>query len=216
MSSFRLTCSLALIVVTSARGADPVVRTDLAGDPLPPGAVARIGTVRFLARPYLEQVFFTADGATVLGRGGDNVVQFWDATIGKPLPDLSDPDIVNIRIDMSPDGKRLAIFGSDKRGKPAPDTALRVYDLATRKPLWTQVDDQLYQYQHAVRYSLDGKYIITASNAELRVWDAATGATVTRQKGSIGYSGIALSPDGRLLAGGDQGLWVWDWAARRE
>src|SRR5262245_9898204 len=76
MSSLRLNYCLALVIVIPASAADPIARTDLAGDPLPTGAVARIGTVRFLPRPYLEQVFFTPDGSTVLGRGGGDVVQF--------------------------------------------------------------------------------------------------------------------------------------------
>lgn len=203
------------LTIGTAAGADPSPsgKVDQVGDPLPPGAIARIGSTRFLPRPYLTRVFFTADGKTVFGLGSDSVVQFWDAETGKTIFELRDPDLINFRIDQSPDGKRLALFGHDKRGRPAPDTALRVYDLATRKPLWTQVIDDIYYYQHAIRYSPDGKYLVTGTNAELRVWDANTGSVVTKQKAEVSYVGMAMSPDGKLVAGGQSNLWVWDWQA---
>lgn len=213
MSPSRLTASVTLALVTTTVAADPLARTDQAGDPLPAGAVARIGSARFLPRPYLTRVFFTADGKTVFGIGSDNIVDFWDAETGKPVFELRDPDLITFKIDQSPDGKRLALFGHDKRGRPAPDTALRVYDLATRKPVWTQVIDDVYYYQHAVRYSADGKHLITGTSGELRVWDADTGAVVGKQKAAIGYPGMVMSPDGKLVAGGEQSLWVWDWQA---
>src|SRR5262249_31360557 len=174
MSSFRLTFCLALVILIPASAADPAARTDLAGDPLPTGAVARIGTVRFLPRPYLEQAFFTPDGSTGLGRGGDNVVQFWEATTGKPAGELRDPDIYNFRVDQSPDGKHLALFGMIRGGKKGPGISLRVYDLATRELIWSKVED-VYCYYFAVRYTPDGKHIITGTNADLRVWDAKDG-----------------------------------------
>lgn len=213
MSPSRFTICVALISVAGAAGADPSPsgKVDQVGDPLPPGAIARIGSARFLPRPHLTRVFFTADGKTVFGLGSDSVVQFWDAETGKTIFELRDPDLINFRIDQSPDGKRLALFGHDKRGRPAPDTALRVYDLATRKQLWTQVIDDVYYYRHAIRYSLDGKHLITGTNGELRVWDAITGDVVTKQKTGIGYTGLIMSPDGKLVAGGENTLWVWDW-----
>jgi WD40 repeat protein len=215
MSPSRLTAGLTLALVTTTAAADPAAsgKVDQAGDPLPPGATARIGSARFLPRPYLTRVFFTPDGKTVFGLGSDNVVDFWDSETGKPVFELRDPDLINFKIDQSPDGKRLALFGHDRRGRPAPDTTLRVYDLATRKPLWTQVIDDVYYYQHAVRYAPDGKHLITATSGELRVWDAGTGAVVANQKAAIGYPGMVMSPDGKLAAGGESNLWVWDWQA---
>ena len=213
MSASRWTVYLALVTLPAAAAADPAPRTDQVGDPLPPGAVARVGTARFLPHPYLNRVFFTAAGATVLGWGSDNVVQYWEATTGKPAADLRDPDFRTFRVDVSPDGTRLALFGSDVHGRPAPDTLLRVYDVATRKPLWSKVIDDVYHYQHEVRYSLDGKRLITGTNVDLRVWDANTGAVIATQKAPFGYTGLILAPDGKRAAGGEQSLWVWDWEA---
>jgi WD40 repeat protein len=187
--------------------------TDLAGDPLPPGAVARIGTTRFLPRPYLEQVFFTPDGKTLLGRGGDSVLSMWDAATGKPTGEWSDPDLVNFAVAQSPDRTRLALWGHDKRGKPGMDAAVRVYDLATWKPVWVQVDSVEFQSApFRVRYTPDGKHLVTVSN-DIRVWDAATGAEVARTKVRGGYFNFALSPDGKTVAAGER-LVLWDWTKK--
>ena len=80
---------LAALFPDSALG--QAVPTDQAGDPLPTGAVARIGSVRFRPRPYLKQVFFTLDGSAVIGHGGDNVLDFWEAVTGKTVSELRDP-----------------------------------------------------------------------------------------------------------------------------
>jgi WD40 repeat protein len=215
MSPYRIAAALFVVALVPGSARAQAVPTDAAGDPLPPGAVARIGTVRFLPRPYLEQVFFTPDGATVIGRGADNVLDFWEATTGKPVGEFREPDLMNFWADQSPDGKLLALYGHDRRGKPAPDTALRLYELATRKPLWTSVIDDLYHPgYHRVRFSMDGKKLITGSGLDVRVWDAKSGKELARQNVRVGYPGLALSPDGKTLVVGSEPercLYLWEW-----
>ena len=212
MSPSRLAALLLAVLPAAVWG--QAVPTDLAGDPLPPGAVARIGSVRLLPRPYLQQVFFTPDGSAVIGRGGDNVIDFWDAGTGRPIGELRDPDLMNFWVDLSPDGKRLALYGHDRRGQPAPDTTLRLYDLATRKVLWESVIDDVYHFgYHRVVFSRDGKKLIAGSAVDVRVWDAASGKELARQNVRLGHTGLVLSPDGKTVAFGEgnAGLYLWDW-----
>jgi RNA polymerase sigma factor (sigma-70 family) len=59
-------------------------RSDLHGDALPEGAVARLGTVRFRHGNGTAQAF-TPDGKTLLSCGGDRTLRFWDAATGRLL-----------------------------------------------------------------------------------------------------------------------------------
>jgi WD40 repeat protein len=75
-------------VVQPARwddGPDPIEQsaTDAHGDSLPPGALARIGTVRFRAPDLLESVSLSADGSRFVGLCETaNEVQVWNLAPG--------------------------------------------------------------------------------------------------------------------------------------
>src|SRR5205807_2482360 len=53
-------------------------KKDYYGDPLPPGALARMGTVQ-LRQPYAD-VRFSADGKTLTAAGGDGMIGYWDVS----------------------------------------------------------------------------------------------------------------------------------------
>src|SRR5262249_33875359 len=55
----------------------PKPKTDLYGDPLPSGAIARCGTMR-LRHGRGSTVAFAADGKTLISFGGDRTLRFWD------------------------------------------------------------------------------------------------------------------------------------------
>ena len=57
-------------------------RTDVYDDPLPGGAVARLGSVR-LRHAGLSDFVFLPDGKTVLSAGSDRVLRFWDTATGR-------------------------------------------------------------------------------------------------------------------------------------
>src|SRR5262249_24416177 len=77
-------------------------RTDLFGDPLPPGALVRMGTVRYArgdstdGYPVLapdHKTFATVSQHTPYREG--RVVCLWDAATGKELRHLDDPDFMH-------------------------------------------------------------------------------------------------------------------------
>jgi hypothetical protein len=84
-----------LAVVLAAVGATPALadepRRDLYGDPLPPGAVARIGTVRLRTPGEISRVALNSNGTLLVTSDDYAPLRVWDATTGVllrviPLP----------------------------------------------------------------------------------------------------------------------------------
>src|SRR5579864_8149651 len=57
---------------------------DFYGDPLPDGAIARLGSVRFHPPAGLIAMAYAPDGKSILAIGGDSM-RYWDADTGKEL-----------------------------------------------------------------------------------------------------------------------------------
>src|SRR5262249_8754466 len=64
-------------------------RLDQDGDPLPEGAVLRLGSARF--RGGAKQAAFSTDGRTLMTIGGS--ARTWDAMTGRPLVTTYHPDL---------------------------------------------------------------------------------------------------------------------------
>ncbi len=166
---------------------------DAHGDPLPPWAFARLGTVRFRATGTgLGETVYAPDGKT-LACAADREVIIWDAATGKEVQRLNDD---GWRIDnpgYSPDGKLLATWPWGG------DTVL--WDATTGKVLrrfsggWCS-------------FSRDGKMLVTATDyggldddaPYLRLYEAATGKLLGRFRLPSAVNALALAPDGRTAA----------------
>ena len=68
--------------------ADKSPKLDLYGDPLPAGAVARIGSIR-LRHTGLSDLVYLPDGKTILTSGADRVLRWWDMATGKPIKSVN-------------------------------------------------------------------------------------------------------------------------------
>src|SRR4051812_41665624 len=96
----------------SAPGQHRPARTDLYGDPLPPGALARMGTVRLRHGSHVCGVAFSPDGKAVAAAAGDGL-RLWDVSSGKEVRRLGGRDENYFSaVAFSPDGNRLAAVGS--------------------------------------------------------------------------------------------------------
>ncbi len=78
------------LLLGSGRGEEPKAEPDARpvdghGDPLPRGARARFGTVRFRHGGAVSFVRCLPDGKTVLSHGADQMLRFWEAGTGKEL-----------------------------------------------------------------------------------------------------------------------------------
>src|SRR5207253_1838700 len=70
-----------------------------------------------------------------------------------------------------------------------------------------------------VLFTPDGKYLLSNGGAGLRVWDVEAGTELLRERlDGREVRTLALSPDGKLVAAGDQaeGFYLWKWDSGKE
>lgn len=216
---------LAVLVLSMlAVGAAPRDRHD---DPLPDGAVARLGTIR--QRVAASRIAVSADGRTLITVAAGRAITCWDADSGTMRAHrrlLGDP---TNQFWLSPDGRLLA---ADEKGKN-----LAVFDAATgarkrllavpamhvafcpggkmvatgeyeqprgRIRLWELADGkgrllaELPSYANDLVFSPDGKRLFAAvDNHSLRCWDVDSGKEIWRNDHWASH--LAVSPDSRTL-----------------
>jgi WD40 repeat protein len=189
-------------------------------DKLPPGAVARLGDLRwrdpFTYGSGIVSLAFAPDGK-VLASAADSGLGVWDVATGTALP-WSQPAVRAQLVRFSPDGKTLLAFeGGDRQGAPQ---VWRRWEAGTGKPLG-QTPLGVHAVHLATRacLSADGKVLLVPSGEEcFSLWDIPAGKLLREFKAERRSGGsYALSPDGRTVAVMDrQGrVGVYDAAGKR-
>jgi RNA polymerase sigma factor (sigma-70 family) len=197
-------------------------KADAQGDPLPPGAVTRLGTVRYRF-PGVGAAFLP-DGKTVVSVGQEgNAIKLWDARTGRLVREIDTGNFITRGgVALARDGSHLAVSGSIRDDtQPSWRSAVRVFDLATGKDART-VERPPLEGVNALTLSPDGKLLFTLDrNGKLRIEEVATGTELLRQQfpGDV-MAALAMSPDGSTVALGSgpntHKILVWRWEAGEE
>ena len=154
---------------------EAAARTDRYGDPLPDGAVARLGTVRFRhSGGFISSLVYTPDGKTLVSGGDDGTVRLWEVKSGREMLRIQDYYDASDGVAVAPDGKTAAALGSDH--------LVHLWDMTTGKdlrlfrPAPAASPESAAALPLSVAFAPDGKLIVAAINDDsLCVWETATG-----------------------------------------
>ncbi len=197
-------------------------RTDLLGDALPPGAIQRIGTVRFQHSGKshhgiaLTALGVSPDGRRIASAAGDGTIRIWDFQTAKELVRWTAHAGEISAVEFSPDGRLLASAGGAQmvvsRMLPDSDKRVRIWDAATGKEMLAMAGHE--RGVTCLAFSPAGNTIVSGSmDRSFRLWDLKTGAELMKFTGhKAPVSTVSFSGDGSKLAttARDGFLIVWD------
>jgi WD40 repeat protein len=204
--------SLAPLTLLLAAGAATAADRDVYDDPLPPGAVARVGTARLRHGGAVVAIAFAPDGKTFATASLDRTVSVWDRETGRELWRCRGFGRDPLAVAFDKDGKTLACVAADgvcrvfEIGKPegngpaAEPKELRSFALKA-----TAVT--------AVTFSRDGRLLAAGDEAgSVRVWDVKEQSLVKEIVQDEAVRCLRFTADATFLAttAGIEGIKVWE------
>jgi WD40 repeat protein len=175
---------------------------DAVGDPLPSGAIKRLGTARLRHGSRVMALAYSPNGRILAAGGGDDPVRLWDTDTGKEIRTLKDTWVSALA--FTPRGSVIATAGAFK--------TIRLWEVANGKEA-----SKLEGHAAAIKamvLSPDGSMLASGGqDGTIILWELLTGKIITEFKGHLGeINALAFSPDNTRLASasGDRTVRVWD------
>jgi RNA polymerase sigma factor (sigma-70 family) len=208
-------------------------RTDAHGDPLPEGALARLGTTRLRHEGHVQSLFFLP-GAQAVGAFANDGLWMWQSPEGKLIHTPQDGLVMKpstyashvATTAVSVDGKLLAVANGVGE--------VELWDLLTSKRIGQM--ECLHTFEAKGRRGIAGvralailpgnKILATGAwdgeNQSMRLWDVAMGKELFKVEGSVAdhehmTRGVAFAPNKRLAAVGSLNgvVQLWDLESRK-
>jgi WD40 repeat protein len=155
------------------------------------------GTELKTLKEHTDAVFpvaFSPDGMRIASGGADRTVKIWDVATGKRLFTLSDSTDVVFTLAFHPSGRKVTAAGADK--------SIRTWNLTNEGGTPAQAIIAHEAEITKIVYFPDGKRLASASaDRTVKIWNMETGELIKgldRQPDWV--LGMALSPDGKVLA----------------
>jgi WD40 repeat protein len=200
------------------------------GEALPPGALARFGTLRFRHAAPVRRVALSPDSTLVAS--ASDCLRVWDTASGRERYHRQPQTPVH-DVSFSPDGRLLASAGADgtvrlweaRSGKEVRrfQGSVRSLCFSPRGDLLAGSDDKGIRlwptggaargkeeptvviesgWINALAFAPDGQAVVSGGqDGMLRAWDTSDGKKLREWKGHRGQvTGVAFTPDGKTLA----------------
>jgi WD40 repeat protein len=167
---------------------------------------------------------FAPDGKTLASATIKGEVKLWDVAAGKERFTLPQPPGEVYSLAFTPDGRTLAVayFQVDPKQVTG---EVQLWDVTTGKEQGT-LKHESPRGVTRIGITPDGKTLAAievwrendgkGSKTAVVLWDLAAGKVRATLKGPLHASSLAISPDGKTLALGEQKVWLFDLATGRE
>jgi WD40 repeat protein len=185
---------------------DKPVRTDRYGDPLPPGAIARLGTLRWRQDAAISALAYSRDGKTLASGDMEGSIVLWEARSGKRLRKFKKAGRVIKALQFTRDGRLLALLLNKVAVKPA-DLNLYLWTPSLWDVLRNKQLGRFYGHPGGIlpppaAIALGGKTVASMS-WKICLWDPAREKAALRlESKKMSTNALAFSPGGKVLASG--------------